>query len=274
MAQAQGEGGPSADMGAFLDQRLGGVSAGPMGFGSSSVSGQVYLGVKNIPRQTKVTRGGTVDNLASLDDANAQIYSWNDKQVKSWADLLVKNGVLKPGDYNFADLVQMWQGAVEESGKFYAAGKKITPQKYVEMYAGAYGRGGQQGGGAVSQARTVSRTDSSVQDFSDLDARAMANEVGQNLLGENPDPKFSAALEAALDAYATNNPQITNSTSRYNSRGDLVSSSSKSRGGVNGGEARQIAEDRARANPDYAEYQSATTYYNALLQGIQSPVDI
>ena len=105
-----------SDMQSFLDSQLGAVS-GMGGMGGTSVSAEtasgiardpsawrVYLGTKTTPRQTKVSRGGTSDNLVPLDQAAAQIYSWDDKKIKAWANLLISQGLLKPGDYNFSDL--------------------------------------------------------------------------------------------------------------------------------------------------------------------------
>jgi hypothetical protein len=50
-----------------------------------------------------------------------------------------------------------------------------------------------------------------------------------------------------------------------------TSTSSTSTGGVS---REQFAAEFARSAPDWAEYQAATTYMNALFDAIQSPVNI
>lgn len=269
----------SSDFESFLDQQLGAASGvyvpggKPKMFaflGSTARTARGRQTSADMNDNPKHSMFGGIDQIVDTDTASAQIYSWNSKKIKAWEKLLVDNGLLKPGDYSFGDLVQMWQGAVEESSKFQAAGKKVTPQDYVRMYAGMNGIGGK---GANSGPTTTTSTERSVQDFTDLDARAMANEVFQNLLGKDAEGKNSAALEAALDAYAANHPQVTTRTQTVDANGNSTAST-KSRGGITAGGTRQIAEDLAMSNPDYAEHQASTTLMNWLIQGIQAPVDV
>jgi hypothetical protein len=50
--------------------------------------------------------------------------------------------------------------------------------------------------------------------------------------------------------------------------GQAVSANTTQSGGFTTDDALQAAYDKAQDNPDYAEYQSASTYYNAALSAL------
>lgn len=208
------------------------------------------------------------DRIFSVDDAVMQAYSWRDKQFDSWAKLLVDEGILRPGKYNREMLIAEWAKAVMGSSSALAAGKKVTPQDYVRIYSGL------KGANAISQARTVTQTNSRTQDISDLDARLMANEAFQEGLGASASPAEQRALHAALNAYVTNHPELTTETRRYNDDGDIVATNSRTSGGLTPGAAQQIATEQVQGNRFYAEYQAAGHYFPMFLQAIQAPVDL
>src|SRR4249919_294057 len=82
------------------------------------------------------------DDVADTDTASARIYSWDDATLKKWEKLLLDNGIIEPGSYNYEDLVSAWQKAVEGASNLYAAGKNVTPQEYVDTYVGSKFSGG------------------------------------------------------------------------------------------------------------------------------------
>lgn len=199
-----------------------------------------------------------------VDSAANMIYTWSAKERKKWEETLLDAGLIKPGEYNFADLVQLWQGAVEGASQLYTVGgKKVTPQQYVKNFLGVDGIGGSGGGGSSTQTNTQKQ----VAHFDDLDAQGAAMDTYSSLLGRAADDKETAALKAALNAYSKAHPSITTQTTKTDADGNTTTTS-KSRGGITAEGAGELAMDSVKAKPEYASYQAAATYYPLLEQAI------
>ena len=211
------------------------------------------------------------DNAPDVDTAANTIFGWSEKRLEAWEQTLLGSGLIEPGQYNYEDLVQKWQGAVEGASKLYAAGKKVTPQKYIEMYVGSRGIGGT-GGGAGGEAAGGPSTTTNitpVQHVDDLDARAAANEAYSALLGREARGKEAGAIQAALNAYGKAHPSINTRVDDGKGNGTTTTT-----GGMSSAAAGQIVEDQAKAAPGYAEYQSASTYFNALQQALGATAQV
>ena len=117
------------------------------------------------------------------------------------------------------------------------------------------------------------RTSRSFQDYSRLDAEAVAENAFQAALGEDPSPKQIGALRKALNEYAKANPSTSTTTTTYKPGGDS-SSVSTERAGMDAEAAAEIGEDFARSQPNYGEVQATTTYFNALLQALGPTTDV
>ena len=279
--QSQGQGKPAPAGATSFDDwnsRAGALTGGVYNSTSAATAGSaaspnqqswmVYLG-PGTPRRTKFTRGTT--NTVTTEQAMGQFYNWNDSRLKKWGKTLEQAGILKPGEYGWDELKTWWTTAVEEAGNIKTLGNRnITPEQWVKNYANGSAFGGP---AAPAGPVTTTRTDTTTQHFDDLDARAMANEVYTGLLGKAASGKQSQALQAALNAYAENHPQITTQRQTVQPNGDVAATSS-TRGGITAAGTSQIAEDRAKAAPDYAEYQAATTYFNALQQALGPTADV
>lgn len=212
---------------------------------------------------------GPSDTINIQGAAKNLIYSWSPAQRKKWEQQLLDAGLIKPGQYNFADLVQMWQGAVEGAAALYTYGqKKVTPQQYVKNFLGVDGIGGKGSGGGPGGTQT--NTQKSVTHFDDLDAQGAAMDVYSSMLGRAPKPEEVPALKAMLNAYAKAHPSITTQTTTTDAQGNS-STTSKSRGGVTAQGAGELAMDSVKAKPEYASYQAAATYYPLLEQALAGP---
>ena len=120
-----------------------------------------------------------------------------------------------------------------------------------------------------------SRTDTTTQKFTRLDAESAADAAFQEALGEDASPKQIAALRKALNAYAKANPTVSTTDSTYDEdTGRELSSSTTTSGGITAAGAQTIAQNMARSAPQYAEVQAATTYWNALEQALDSTADV
>lgn len=276
---------------ASLDQELSNLpmnSAGA-GFGAPSTytagtfvtpqapEWRVYIGSDTVPRiepgQVDTAEGGRfarqrgttkVPTIMGTDQANALWYSWSDADRKKWVDRLVERGMLDPEDPDlYAKAAQGWSDAVQEAGNFYTlGGKKVTPWQVVDLYSGSHGVEGQ----------PTTSTESSVRKIDDLDARAAAEEAYSALMGRSAKGKEADAVKAALNAYAEAHPTISTRTST--TKNGHTDSSTVTTGGISDAGAKQIVEDQVRANPNYAEYQAATTNFNWLQQALGATADV
>jgi hypothetical protein len=187
--------------------------------------------------------------------------------------VLLDAGLIKPGEYNFADLVQLWQGAVEGAAQLYThGGKRVTPQQYVKNFLGVDGIGGK-GSGAGTGPSTTTSTQKSVTHFDDLDARGIAMDTYKEFLGRASNPHEEQALQAALNAYAKAHPSIQTSTTHNDGQGNTTTTS-KSRGGITSQGVGQLAQDSIQAKPEYASYQAAATYFPLLEQALGATANV
>lgn len=198
---------------------------------------------------------------ADVDTAAFQINGWSEARIKRWEKILLDNGIIEPGQYNWETLKKAWADAVAGAAELYAAGKKVTPEQYVELYVGSKGIGGVGGGGGPT---TTTRTD--ITRFDDLDAKATAEDAYGALLGRAPTRREREALHAAMNAYAKQHPAISTTTTDADGNSTTVS-----KGGV--GNIGQIVEDRVKAKPEYAAYQAATTITNWVEQALGATTD-
>ncbi len=209
-------------------------------------------------------------------DANSAanlIYGWSVKERKKWEQLLLDSGLIKPGEYNFADLVQLWQGAVEGAAALYThGGKRVTPQQYVRNFLGVDGIGGK-GSGAGSGPSTTTNTQKSVTHFDDQDARGIAVDTYKEFMGRAPEGHEQQALQAALNAYAQAHPSIQTQTTHTDGQGNSTTTS-KTRGGITSQGVGQLAQDSIQAKPEYASYQAAATYFPLLEQALGATADV
>jgi hypothetical protein len=110
-------------------------------------------------------------------------------------------------------------------------------------------------------ARTISQT--STKQYTHEEAQSYALQAFQNAIGRAPS---SQELDAFMTSFnAGQNPSTT--TTHYATGGQ--SSSSVTTGGVDAG---MLAQNIAEQNPEYAGYQKATTYFDAMLSALQGPM--
>jgi hypothetical protein len=130
--------------------------------------------------------------------------------------------------------------------------------------------GGGSGGGPTTHTSKSTQT----QDFTRMDARAIAADAYRQALGQGRVVgKQVRALEKALDAYAQAHPSVSTSTTTTGADGNSTTTGT-STGGVDSAAVQQIALQQAQASPDYAEIQASTTYFNALQQALGATANV
>lgn len=232
---------------------------------------QVYMGstVTSVGQDANDRRSGSTKSptLMSVDTA---VGSFNDPSLFSSTDIaylgktLYKAGIIgNPGDY---DAIQaQWAKAVQDAAMaFTIAGRKITP---MEMLAQKIAL--RTGTGAAGGSR--SDTSTSVSIPSPQDAEAVVKNVFQQAVGRDPTAHELAKYSTLIAGIAKSSPSTSTTTTTSDGTNTHSSTSTTNRGVTTTGLGQAVL-DKVQADPEYAAYQSATTYFNAMLKAIASPV--
>ena len=100
------------------------------------------------------------------------------------------------------------------------------------------------------------------------DARQLARGLMLRELGREPTEEEFADFVGALQAAQRGNPTVTRSTGHFE-EGELVKTTSTTRGGVN---PEEVALQKVRKNPSWAEWQAVGTYAPALFEALGATV--
>lgn len=203
-------------------------------------------------------------------EVRGYVYQWHGTaQYSRLASRLVSLGLIEEsekGDLRLLD--EVWQDAVTLSMRMSEVGKKVSPWQALELLGGVgYGRGAGRGGFTG----TRSRTSRSVDLTDPATAKAIINDALSKHLGRAANEEELRAFTATINAAERANPTVTTSTTTYQD-GEAVSESSTTSGGMTSAGRQQVVADRAMELPEYGAYQAASTYFNALLASLGSPV--
>lgn len=116
------------------------------------------------------------------------------------------------------------------------------------------GGGGGNGGGSMASTRKQTTQ------YSLQQVRSAADSIYQNSIGRALNDEELRMLHQSLNNTFKENPEIT----KMSAKGNVTTS-----GGV---DARGFIEQEAQANPEFAAYQKATTYFDAMLDTLRGPV--
>jgi hypothetical protein len=116
--------------------------------------------------------------------------------------------------------------------------------------------GGGGGGGRGSMASTQRQTTQ----YSLQQVRSAADSIYQNSIGRALNDEELRMLHQSLNKTLKVNPNIT----KTSAKGNVTTS-----GGI---DERGFMEQQAQANPEFASYQKATTYFDSMLSSLQGPV--
>jgi hypothetical protein len=116
--------------------------------------------------------------------------------------------------------------------------------------------------------KSKTTTNKNVNLSSPEDVRALTTQMLSELLGRAPTPEELSKYRAAINGYEEANPEVTTTTSTLNDQGEVVAQSSKTTGGASAAARGTLVEDAAKKGPEYGKFQSATTYFDAMMQMI------
>lgn len=213
-------------------------------------------------RQTQ--RGDVTRTVSSV--ANDPLL-WSEDEIKKAIKRFNDAGMTNVND--LPSLQQAWGNLAQMAGARYSlsSGKiKVTPWDMLDLYkktnTGGSGSGG--GGGFTGTHSSVQKT---VSEISQGDAWASLRQTTQQLLGHDPSDQEVRDFAYRMNSLAARNPTISKTTGTY-ADGALTNSTTKTSGGFTANDVQQHAYDDAQNDPDYAEFQSASTYFNAALSAL------
>ena len=189
------------------------------------------------------------------------------------------------------DLLKAWQTATGwASDSYLKGGRKLTPWDAIDELGASNGGASEANRFKTTTIENVNDTNVKVDLSSAQTARAYLEAQMVNTVGRAPTNDEIANFREALNQMEQANAVVSRTTgTRTNARQgtestDASGTTTNITGGYSsdntstvqtGGMQRdQYALDFARSADDYAEYQAETTFMNALLSAIQSPVDI
>lgn len=267
---------------------LGGVGGGS-GFSSSSKVWMPGMGTSpSSPYILKPTTGPTAKGETSAESVLGLPLDWLQNNPNKLRDF-VNKGVLNkiPGfsvGMGMPEVMDAWSDLVEKSWKLNnAAGRPSgnwTPFDVMDSYGngnnkfGTIRKGDWEYDVATGEKvkyvgpKSKTRTDKRIDLSSPEDVRAIAQNALAELLGRAPTSEELAKFRTSINALEGANPQLATTTETYGDMGEVVSTSTQTSGGVSA-EARALAiSEETKKTKEYGEFQSNTTYANALMQMI------
>lgn len=206
----------------------------------------------------------------AVDDARGLPYWWRDDPSKlQWAYEKASQAI-GTEITSFSQFLSVWDKAVdaaEQSWALTGGQKPMTPWQAMELMktdaSDAYGDGS---GGPVT---TTSRT-TTVNRLSDGSAWQVLKSAAQQALGRNPTHEELRSFAARANRIAVENPETVVTTSTRDGDGNTTSSSTRTPGATGDD---YLTEAESKVDTEEAgAYQAATTYYSAMLSGLNSVV--
>lgn len=215
----------------------------------------------------------------SEDDADAQYFTWSQKQRDDFRAKGLLSGMLTHGAGDL-EAYSLWQNLVKQASGYGAQGRQVSPLDILSSYVKDNSKGGwvKDGDFEVNPVtgerryvgpkfKTTTQTNADLTD--PATARAIATAVFQDLLGRDPGQGEISAYANALAASEEANPSTQTTTTQYDATtGEAVGSSSVTTGGMTDQGRQLLAGDKVKKNPEYGAVQAATTYMNALEQAV------
>ena len=265
-------------------------------------------GVMGLPAAKRDYGHGTttVGNTSSLQAEINRLYE-DDKYADKVRKRLVAAGLLKPELARDMDSLETaWGAILTTSAKYLDNGRKLTPWDVLELRTKGSGKQkmppgyssvtgqmlpgwttGANGspvfapygldpetGKPKSRIQTSSSTSSSVNDVSDGDAWAIMQNAAANALGREVSHEEVREFAYRANQIAAENPDEVTSTQTVDAATGDSATSTKRKSGWQTSDTQRMAQEDLEDTPEAGAYQAATTYYNAMLGALDSPVDI
>jgi len=214
---------------------------------------------------------------ASIQAAKDQFGTWTPKQINDFVAQGVMAGQLKPGD-GWLEAGNLWNKLVDAAAVAGKQGQQVSPLDILRSYISNQQSAGNwvtsKDGLFQTNALTGVRryigpefrtTSATSVNLTDPDtAKAVATSVFQQLLGRDPLPGELTAYSSALTQAEQANPTVITTTNQYDDQGNVIATTKQDqKGGYSADAQKFLAEQQAKAKPEFGATQAATTYENA-----------
>lgn len=177
-----------------------------------------------------------------------------------------------------------YMNLLNDAADRYSSGKNIDPMdlldEMVKFRAGDSNIFDEDGNldmskvGTYGKPQTVTQTSISRDILNPEDARAITQGILQQELGRDPTDAEYEDFVDTLQAAVKRSPRKTVTTSKYDAEGNLVSSDATTSGGMSESALALRAQEEARSQPDWAEWQAVGTYAPALMDALGATVNV
>lgn len=261
------------------------VSSGNKPTGGTSI----YMGTTQAPLTgpgRDIQHGMTLENNMTYDEARMLPRDWMESDPGQLRKL-VNTGILNkvPGfdvGMGLPEIMSAWDDLVTAAWgmnqNLKEGQKKWTPWDILNTYSSSkmnYGtvkKGDWLYDVATGERlkyvgpRSKTTTSRDVNLSSAEDVKALTTQILTQALGRAPTNSEVAQYKSTINAQEQANPTITTSTQTLDDQGQAVSQSSKTTGGFDAAAQQQLVQDQVSGTPEFAKYQSGTTYWNSLMQ--------
>lgn len=278
---------------ATLQQLMkGGGSTGKLGDSSS-----IFLGYNKATNQNSLYRTGGAtgplspgfkagENTSSYAEVKLAPTTWDSKTLAAF----VNEGIMRKAHgfdvgMGMPEILSAWDDLVQAAyginqSKGPGAEGKWTPMDVLRSYANSANKFGtiRKGDWEYDVAtgekvryvgpRTKTQTSRQVDLSSAEDVQALTTQILTQALGRAPTAKEVATYKATINGAEKANPTLSTQTQTLNDMGEVTNTSTTNTGGMSAAAKGALVEKGAKQGPEYGKYQSATTYYNALMQMI------
>jgi hypothetical protein len=196
-----------------------------------------------------------------------QPYLWTSDQVAEAIKRFQDAGYSNVKD--FGSMLNAWGGLVQQAGAMYSLSsgqRKVTPWDVLELNKSSAQKAGTLTGTAAGPS-TQTETRRSVSNITSGDGWSALQNTLSRMLGRDPSDEEVRDFVGRMNHLAAANPTISTAT-RHDDGAGHATVTEHTKAGFNGNDVLQHAYQRAQADPNYAEYQSASTYYNAALSAL------
>lgn len=245
-------------------ERLASANLQAGGTSSNVKDPDVFLGyIKTTPMDEKEARmeGATLppsfSNVLKLSEVSGQYYSWDQKTKDQFLTQVALTGVDVTG-LTDGEMAKLWGSYAAQAAGYYANGQNVTPWDILA-------KDRKQREAFMKTPRTVTQTSTDLDVSSALSSRALFQQAAHALLGRDPTKGELRSFQDRLNAYEKANPRVTTTTTNYVGS-DVTGQSSTTVGGVKAEDRAMMAEDLAKADPEYGAYQAATNGMNWLME--------
>lgn len=192
-----------------------------------------------------------------------QPYLWEEDELKEAMKRMQAAGL---DVQSFDDVNDVWQGLVERAAITFSASegeKKVTPWDVLDMVQ-------RETAGSVDEDgnRTTTATHHSIDQISEGEAWSTLQSNLSQMLGRDPSDQEVRDFTYRMNQLAARNPSISKTISKYKD-GELVDSTTReTSAGFTASDVVMKAYDKAQADPEYAEFQASTTYFDAAVSAL------